>query len=143
MAAIAKSVATLRIFGDELDPDEVSALLGGQPTSKFRKGDVRRLQDGREFVRRSGSWQLEATDRAPEGLNDQILEILSKLTIELSVWKRLNAEFQVDLFVGLFMEETNEGLSLSPECAGELASRGIEIGFDIYATVREVTPDES
>lgn len=31
----------LRLFGDDLIPDEVSAQLGAEPTEAFRKGDPR------------------------------------------------------------------------------------------------------
>ncbi len=40
MAHLYRTVASLRIGGDDLDPDEVSALLCCQPTAGYRKGQV-------------------------------------------------------------------------------------------------------
>lgn len=38
MAAFDHSPAALRFFGDELVPDEISALLGANPTVSYQKG---------------------------------------------------------------------------------------------------------
>ncbi|HSE22384.1 MAG TPA: DUF4279 domain-containing protein, partial [Pyrinomonadaceae bacterium] len=35
-----RTKVTLRVIGDELDPDEISKLLQCEPTSKARKGDI-------------------------------------------------------------------------------------------------------
>ena len=58
--------------------------------------------------------------------------LVAQLTPDLAVWASITAMFKVDIFCGLFMETVNEGFSLSPDTMSALASRGIEIGFDIY-----------
>lgn len=40
--------------------------------------------------------------------------------------------FRADVFCGLFMEDFNEGISLSHETLQKLAERGLMIDFDIY-----------
>jgi len=40
MAGISRTRASIRVFGEDLDPGEVSALLGEQPTHQSRKGDT-------------------------------------------------------------------------------------------------------
>jgi len=40
--------------------------------------------------------------------------------------------FEVDIFCGLFMGSSNEGLSLSPRTLSALGQCGIELGLDIY-----------
>lgn len=127
-------MATLRIWGDELIPDEISRVLGGRPTIAHSKGEELRVASNPDQVRvaRFGSWHLEATASVPEDVNGQVAELLSKLTTDLSVWASIADKFKVDVFCGLFMVESNEGFSLSTEAMSELASRGIEIGFVIY-----------
>ena len=55
MAAIARVRASLRVFGDTLEPEEVSALLGHEPTRFHRKGDkcgpLRARQLAKKLVR--------------------------------------------------------------------------------------------
>jgi len=48
MANVRKSAASLRIFGDELIPEDVSASLGSKPSSSYRKGEVQTLRGGSE-----------------------------------------------------------------------------------------------
>lgn len=82
-------------------------------------------------------WGLEAADCEPEGLDGQVQELLNKTNRDLSVWQKISGRYRIDLFCGLFMTESNEGLSLSPESLTALGERGIEIGFDIYGPLEE------
>ena len=38
--AVSRTTASLRIGGDDLDPDEITALLRCEPTNSHRKGDI-------------------------------------------------------------------------------------------------------
>lgn len=138
MAQLHKSVATLRICGDDLNPAEITDLLALPPTNAQRKGDeFVAPRTGRVRIAKSGMWSLEAADCEPENLDGQVQELLSKTSQDLSVWQKLSARYRIDLFCGLFMAEWNEGLSLSPRTLAALAKRGIEIGFDIYGPLDE------
>lgn len=120
------------MFGDDLDPQEVSAALGARPTESHRKGDVINASGGTR-VARTGSWHL--TSRlAPEAeIEEHVLSVLTQLTSDLSVWASLVQRFRADLFCGAFLKHSNEGFSLSPALAVAVGSRGLTIGFDIYS----------
>jgi len=60
-----------------------------------------------------------------------------ELTGDLAVWQAL-ARFRPDLFCGLFMGSSNDGVSLSPRALLALGERGIELGLDIYEADEEV-----
>jgi len=138
MAQLHKSVATLRICGDDLNPDEITDLLGTTPTHAQRKGDkIIGAKTGRVRIAKSGMWRLEVADCEPENLDGQIRELLNKTNRDLSVWQKLSSRYRIDLFCGLFMVESNEGLSLSPQSLAALGERSIEIGFDIYGPLDE------
>lgn len=138
MAAFDHSLVTLRFFGDDLLPEEVSALLGATPTASHHKGqELRGNPSGTVRIARTGSWQLDAERREPEDLDAQIFEILDQLTGDLAVWQAL-ARFRPDLFCGLFMGSSNDGVSLSPRVLLALGERGIELGLDIYEADEEV-----
>jgi hypothetical protein len=142
MAAVSKTRASLRIFGDDLDPDEISALLGVPPTLSEKKGEVRIDKRGVEQISRTGRWLLQVTRRQPGDLDSQLVELLSPLTPDTGVWRSLVARFKLDIFCGLFMKESNEGLELRPETLEMISSRGLSLGFDIYGAPSEET-DES
>lgn len=133
MASLQRSVATLRISGDDLDPQEVSRLLRCAPTFAQAKGErIVGRSTGSVRIARAGMWRLCAPDREPEDLDGQIAELLSKLTDDLGVWISIADRYKLDLFCGLFMKESNEGLSLSPQSLAALGLRHIELGLDIY-----------
>ena len=133
MACIHHSAATLRIIGDDLIPAEITEALGASPTHVQTKGEkIVGNNTGKDRTARSGMWRLVVSDREPEDLDGQIREILGQLTEDLDVWKSIGSRYKMDLFCGLFMECSNEGMELSPESLLALGSRGIKIGLDIY-----------
>jgi hypothetical protein len=134
MAQLDRSVATLRISGDDLDPVKISALLGHAATKQQIKGEVFVGKvTGRSRIAKFGMWRLEAADAEPENLDEQISEILNKLTHDRNIWNELSMKYTMDLFCGLFMKTSNEGLSISAESLKALGARGIELSLDIYA----------
>lgn len=134
MAQVQRSVATLRISGDDLDPAEITRLLGCAPSSAQTKGErIVGRNSGSVRIAFTGMWRLSASDRQPEDLDGQIGELLSKLTDDLGVWASIAGKHRLDLFCGLFMDGDNEGLSITPQSLAALGLRQIELGLDIYA----------
>ena len=129
MSALSKTAASLRLFGDDLNPNEVTRLLGKEPDVAERKGDVR---TSGSTVRR-GRWSVKVGRRAPGDLDGQIAELLAGTTEDLAVWQRLTSVYAVDIFCGLFLEQENEGVDVSPRTLRMLGERGIKLQLDIYA----------
>lgn len=133
MACLERSVATLRIIGDELVPEEISRLLSAVPTSAHAKGhQFLSGPSGRVVTRNSGVWRLSAKEAKPEDLDGQVFELLGQVTSELSVWSDIAHRFRVDLFCGWFMGSGNEGVAISSETMLALGQRGIQLSLDIY-----------
>ena len=134
MAMLGESAACLRIVGDDLVPEEITRLLGGTPTHFHVKGEQRVSKAAaRPRPYKSGMWRLNAKDCIPENVDGQIEEILGQLTDDLTVWKTLAEDYEIDLFCGWFMTGSNEGLSISPKWLLALGSRGIELSLNLYA----------
>jgi Domain of unknown function (DUF4279) len=129
---MAKSAVSLRVFGDNLDPTEITALLGAKPSTSYCKGDL--VSPGRSLtIRKHGMWSLKAEDAEPEAFDAQIQGLLARLPDDLNIWRSLADRYQVDLFCGFFMDTTNQGFTLSTKTMACLAERSIEIGFDVYS----------
>lgn len=131
VAVIHETMATLRFWGDELDPHEVTRLMGVAPTSAVSKGQL--IVGRGPRVARSGRWSLKVNRRQPGDLSGQIEEILSGLTQDLNVWRDLSGRFGGCIFVGFFMAEGNEGCDLSSETLKLLTDRGLSLLLDIYS----------
>lgn len=128
------SLATLRIFGDHLVPEDMTALMGCTPDSACAKGDIRiGSRTGRRLVEKTGRWILSASRQEPEDIPAQITEILGKLPRDQEVWRRLGLTYRIDLFCGVFMRSTNDGLLFPAEILKLLSERGIALSIDVYA----------
>lgn len=55
--------ASLRFMGNRLEPDRLTELIGEQPTTSYRKGEVYRRSRGHEVRGRTGLWLLSSKPR--------------------------------------------------------------------------------
>ena len=134
MAHVRKSSVSLRITGDDLVPQEITKLLGVEPTLSYAKGDkLLGSKTGPVRIAKFGMWSLKALPREPEDMDSQIQEILHQTTNDLAVWRDITSRYEIDLFCGIFLGCSNEGMMLSAQSLAALGERGIELGLDIYA----------
>lgn len=124
----------LRLFGDDLDPDEVSRALGCQPTRAIRRGEA---APGRyRRVASTGSWLLEGSPADPPDVEKMIRGLLASVSSDQRVWRNLTGRCSADIFCGLFLKRENRGFELSAALSAELAARNLAVGFDIYGLGR-------
>ena len=126
---------TLRFFGDDLDPEELSELLGAQPTLSRCRGEPIPGQEGR--LAETGSWLLSSERQSKSPLEIQVAALFGRLTGDLDVWRQLTRRFYADLFCGLWSEAFNRGTELSPEVLRMVADRGLRLGLDVYFVTSE------
>jgi hypothetical protein len=88
---------------------------------------------------------LEAEAAEPENINGQVRWLLSQVESDPEVWQALVQRFDVDIFCGLFMQESNDGMSLAPDVMALLGERGIHLALDIYnaSDDDDVTPSQT
>jgi hypothetical protein len=132
VAELHRAVAALRIVGDELLPEDVTAALGCEPSKKFARGEVLEHPMRPSRTARFGLWSLEAVETEPADLDAQIIEVLGRVTADPGVWADLGRAFAVSLFCGWFMESWNEGVFVSPVTLAALGARGIALDIDLY-----------
>lgn len=143
MGVLDHSLATLRLFGDDLIPENLTALLGAAPTEACVKGqEIVGRSTGKMRIAKTGSWRLNADRREPEDLEAQIFELFDKLSGDMSVWASLS-RYKPDLFCGIFMGSSNDGLPLSAKALLALGQRGIALDLDIYDFDDEESSDEA
>lgn len=130
-------MASLRVFGEDLRPDEVSALLGAAPSVSYARGDQISTRGQVVRLARQGMWALHATETTPADLDAQVDELLGRLTPELGRWHELASRFHVDFFCGWFMDQLNEGLEIGSRTMLALGERRVVLGLDIYGADRE------
>lgn len=121
---------TLGIYGPDVQPDEISAVLGCAPTSAHRRGDPR--LHGHP-VWPQGAWLLTVVGTAPVEPNEVLQQLLVQLPEDPAVWKELASKHSVRVTFGIFAGGWNQGFELAPASVKQLAGLGIPVAFDIYA----------
>jgi hypothetical protein len=133
MSNVLKTVVTLRFEGDDLNPDQLTEHLGATPTKGVAKGASWTLANGQEKFARTGQWHLGLEASSPgEELDVQVGRLFGQLTKHEDTWRELCGRFGGNLFVGLFLGSSNDGVVIGSKTLASIAAKGLELQFDIY-----------
>lgn len=132
MGSLHRSVALLGFHGDDLDPTEITARLGAEPTIAVSKGGswLTSSADGKAAT--TGAWRLEANDGTPANLDDQIAGLFAPLSRDVAMWRALAARYRGRVICGLFLASGNAGVTLQPATLMMIGQRGLVLDLDIY-----------
>jgi hypothetical protein len=125
-----RTYSTLRIFSDDVRPEEISSLLQVAPTESFRKGDVH--AQGR-LQRKANAWfysskeQLNSKDTRRH--IDAILSALDGKTEAIEKLHKLGCKIDITSY---WMSTGQGGPWLMPEQMLKLGALGISVWWDVY-----------
>lgn len=89
---VSRTTASLRISGDDLDPDEITALLRCAPARSHRKGDVHAGKPSdKKYIEKSGMWSLAASKTAQENHDRKIVDLLTQVTDDVQIWHAIKS----------------------------------------------------
>jgi Domain of unknown function (DUF4279) len=134
---VERASVCLRFLGDDLNPLDITAALGVEPTRSGQKGDpVLRPNGEISRHRRTGFWLLQPDLDLNATVAEAIVLLLNILPQDIVAWNSLTDRFQADLICHLTVRGANQGFVLPPEVVQRISRLGISAGFDIF-TKRE------
>lgn len=132
-----RACVTLLINGDDLIPEELTALLGQHPETGVRKGETfkSRGRPGTAVKARTGMWHFGTGYREPPNINRQVIELLARLPEDADIWADLTTKYDCYVAVGVYFtdESWTGGFTLQPVTLRMLGERRLTIDFDMYA----------
>ena len=128
MSSVRLINVSLRVFGDELDPESVSALLGGAPTWSHRKSEA---LEGDALPAPTGAWVLEAPSPEAAEVEVHVAALFAGLSGDLDEWATLTSELAVTVHCEVEATPDAGSFDLSPRLAQSLAERGVVISFSV------------
>jgi hypothetical protein len=140
----AQTFVTLRIYPERLDPTEVTARLGIEPSSWQRRGEDQNPGSKRPLPARLSGWFLSS-----EGAIDSrdcrphLDWLLAKIGTKAAVIQTLLADgCRMDVSCFWLSRSGHGGPTVTPLQMGELARLGLDLWFDVYfASSPDAEPD--
>ena len=120
--------ATLCVYGEELEPDEIARILGVVPSDAIRRGD----RDRRGRASPHGAYFLKREAESRERVIQVVDELLDLLPDSEEVWAALKSCYTLKLRLGASTYSNYSGFGLSPAQIGRLARMKVEVEIDIY-----------
>jgi hypothetical protein len=129
--------STLRIFSDDLGPDEITRLLQTEPTEAFRKGD---LHSKGKLRRKTNGWFYStkklSNSRDTRRLVDMILTMLDGKADAVKALQSKGCKIDITSY---WLSVGQGGPWLMPEQMLKLGALGISIWWDVYFTGEDET----
>lgn len=125
----------LEVFGDDLDPADVSALLGTPPDEGYKKGDER--PRGSQYYK-TGGWILKSgeirisEDRTGE---ERLHAWAASIPGDAAVWTDLKDRFLVQVRLVGYTDQWNADFTLPPAMLENLSKRGLPLMIDPYLSL--------
>lgn len=129
---VERTMVTLGLHGDDLDPSEITRMIGREPTSAHRRGEPR---PGPKFKNpyRSGAWLLSVEVEKPSEPDEATERLLDLLPSDEKLWKKLSERYDLSISYGIFFKGWNRGFALSRELQQRLVKYHARLDFDLYA----------
>ena len=125
------SKAALCIYGETLQPDEISSALGLQPTNSGLKGQRQSKYPNARELRRS-IWILDATVDEHLPLQDHLESLLDALEPRLIAISGIAKQYDTRLICGYSSEHGQGGCTFDAALLGRLAKFGVPLVVDLY-----------
>lgn len=125
--------ASLHLYGDQLDPAEISKILLVEPSRGQRMGETFRFASGREKRAKTGSWVLYAEDveRSHE-IAESVAGILGRIDYSKSLLE-IRGVTTGYIALALRVGEQPDAGVLPPELVCRIARLGLGLSFETYA----------
>lgn len=129
---------SLRVFGEHIDPDAISAKVGLPSDHQHRVGDP--IGATRDGIYQHSMWALRSTSPANAPLEVHLEDILSRIESNEGYFQALSQHATVDFYCTIFWDK---GFGLSPRTLGRIASLGAALGVVIYNRDSNQPEDDS
>lgn len=123
---------SLDITSDDLQPTEITTLLGLQPTSHHLRGDA---FGKRGHTYKFGRWRYATARldfRAGRCFEEQFDDFVRALPDDPAIWERITTRFEAGILICLWMRTWNREFDISTFALGELARRRLRLHIDTY-----------
>ena len=132
-AMVLHTNVTLRLLGEDLQPDAVSAAMGVGADRSHKKGDLVRAR--KPGVRKSGYWSITSSEHmaGTDEINKHIAWLVGIVTprrpLLLSYQK---GGWTVDVWVGVHGDVGHGGPVIRPDALVALGGLGLDVCLDLY-----------
>lgn len=128
-----------RIIGDNLDPEQITSLLGIDPDYSHKKGEAnnRKNKLGKIIVgtpHKTGIWTINSDLPETSTLEEHIVSLLVRLDSAHDKIRQLSKEgYRVDIYCGHFLKHGYQGgFDVSPEVLERMGKMGIHLAVSTH-----------
>jgi hypothetical protein len=132
--------ATLRISGDDLNPDAVAKDMGVMADEAHRKGDITGTRT--RVVKKTGYWAVTSSEHMDEFVDvnvhlQWIVDLVSPRKNVIAAYR--SRGWEVDLWLGIHTSAGHGGPTVRAEVIRALGGLELDLNLDLYPD--DLTPN--
>jgi hypothetical protein len=127
--------ASLHVAEQDLLPNEVTRLIGSEPTEAESRGVPLLRDDGSiRRVPKSGRWSRVIKSQSTDewDISEVIRLLFHGLATDVSTWREIRKLGKIQVSLGLSLETSNKDFFLDEHLIAFLGERRISIWLDVY-----------
>ena len=139
MSNLLKCQVSFRIYGDNLDPSEITNMLYIEPSISHKKNDPNtRVSKKGKLIQfspySSGLWSVSSKESQNAILEDHIKSLLILLEpVKDKLTELLNRGYKMDLFCGVFTHDCSQpGFNIDASILRRIGGLNISLGICFY-----------
>jgi len=125
-----KMACELSVYGSDLEPDEVTRLLGIQPDTTWRRGDPRGSRRTAFFD--YGCWRIETGIAEEADMNEQLKVLLARLGTHEETLKAMRPPFDLEFGCVIYLDGPLPILHVDADTLQRISHLGAELDIDLY-----------
>ncbi|MEC4896184.1 MAG: DUF4279 domain-containing protein [Oscillatoria sp. PMC 1051.18] len=127
-----RSLATLTITSSTLSPQDITNHLRIKPTVSHKKGTLLNPKNPNSKIRNKSSWLLRSSMNRKDSLEDKINGLTNVIQDNLSLFKQIEKEIDVEIYCSFFLQEESDTFYLPSITITKLSLIPIDIIVTIY-----------
>jgi Domain of unknown function (DUF4279) len=131
---MSETKGTIRVMGPDVEPDEVTRLLGLAPYRAHRAGATNIGRSGRRYADfHEGNWMYQTTLPRTASVDEQLQALVDLVLAREAAFVQLRARgHRLDLYLSVFEFAPDQGFTFPHQLLHTLGRLGFDLQFDLY-----------
>ena len=130
---LSRPIASLCLYGDNLDPVIVTRRMGMAPSDSSKRGGTHKAKSGKMRTARTGMWILHSGEEVKsDDISDHIGWLLSRIPNSVADLREIDGVERATISCCILIDEEVTGLTIPTDTMKRCIQHGTPVEFEMF-----------